>query len=314
MRRLMGAWNSQSVVQRARWYFGTQAIAGLLWWCAVAVSPAVRRNTLGSWNAAVVAVPDLALFVGASALAALTGRRGWGLVTTVWTVGVTLALAVVALSDRVGGAGLFLMTFAVLGSVVSCACLWFGRLPTTWFFTGPFQFREARDRSSAGHVRNSLSQLVVFWSFFLLFVPSVLAWFERRLRLDIPALASGGVRPAGALVFAAGSAMGLWSCLSMAIRGQGTPLPAATARHLVVAGPYRFVRNPMAVAGAIQTIGVGLWFGTWLPIVAAALGGVLWHGVIRPEEELDLQRRFGAPYDAYRAEVQCWIPRLRSRR
>jgi protein-S-isoprenylcysteine O-methyltransferase Ste14 len=35
------------------------------------------------------------------------------------------------------------------------------------------------------------------------------------------------------------------------------------ANRLVVVGPYRIVRNPMAVAGALQTIGVGLWVGSW---------------------------------------------------
>jgi protein-S-isoprenylcysteine O-methyltransferase Ste14 len=94
----------------------------------------------------------------------------------------------------------------------------------------------------------------------------------------------------------------------MALRGRGTPLPAQTARDLVVVGPYRWVRNPMAVAGALQTASVGLWVGSWLVIVVAVAGAVVWNQLIRPAEEADLAARFGASYRRYTAQVRCWIP------
>ena len=94
----------------------------------------------------------------------------------------------------------------------------------------------------------------------------------------------------------------------MAMRGEGTPLPAATARNLVVVGPYRFVRNPMAVAGALQAIGVGLWRGSWMVIASSIAGAVIWNTFIRPEEEADLAARFGSDYETYRSVVRCWIP------
>jgi protein-S-isoprenylcysteine O-methyltransferase Ste14 len=96
----------------------------------------------------------------------------------------------------------------------------------------------------------------------------------------------------------------------MALLGEGTPLPAATGRRLVVAGPYRFVRNPMAVAGAVQTVGAGVFLGSWLVVMSAFAGGAIWNTFIRPEEEADLTRRFGAPYDRYRERVRCWVPTL----
>ena len=160
----------------------------------------------------------------------------------------------------------------------------------------------------------SLRQVVVFWGFFLILLPVTLSWIESRLRLQWPALDRPAVAWAGAITFLAGSAMGLWSMTSMALAGEGTPLPAATARKLVVVGPYRFVRNPMAVAGAVQTVGVGLWLGSWSVLVAAATGCVVWNTYIRPDEEADLRARFGEPYDRYRAEVRCWVPRLRAHR
>jgi protein-S-isoprenylcysteine O-methyltransferase Ste14 len=45
-------------------------------------------------------------------------------------------------------------------------------------------------------------------------------------------------------------------------------------------------------------------------IAVTLIGAVFWDAFIRPEEEADLANRFGAPYDAYRSTVRCWIPRI----
>lgn len=111
-------------------------------------------------------------------------------------------------------------------------------------------------------------------------------------------------------LFAAASCLGLWSGLTMATRGDGTPLPTATAPRLVVAGPYRYVRNPMAVAGIVQGIAVG-WYLDSVAVIAYSLtGAVLWHILVRPVEEADLQTRFGETYTDYQRQVRLWIPTL----
>jgi protein-S-isoprenylcysteine O-methyltransferase Ste14 len=284
-------------------------VAGACWWVAVFASSDVQRWTLGGWSRGVLVVPDVLLFVGGSALAATTANRWWAAVTAVWTVGITLALSVYALIERVAGWGAVAMLLASIGTLGATLTLWFGRLPVGWFFVGPFAFRPAKERSSASHVRHSLLQVAVFWSFFLLFLPATLAWIEWRLLLQWPALDRPVVHWLGLAVFLAGSVVGLWSMWSMSVVGRGTPLPAATARELVVVGPYRFVRNPMAVAGAVQTVGVGLWLGSWSVLVAALTGCLVWNQYIRPGEEADLLARFGEPYRRYSREVSCWIPR-----
>ena len=91
----------------------------------------------------------------------------------------------------------------------------------------------------------------------------------------------------------------------------GTPLPAETARDLVVTGPYAHVRNPMAVAGVVQTVGVGLWWGSWMVAGAGLTGAVVWDLLIRPTEEADLANRFGELYQRYAQHVRCWLPRYR---
>ena len=107
------------------------------------------------------------------------------------------------------------------------------------------------------------------------------------------------------------SALGLWACVTMALRGNGTPLPAETARELVITGPYRSVRNPMALAGLLQTVGVGLVVGSWMVLAIAAAGALVWNVFIRPTEEADLLVHFGEPYRLYAERVRCWIPTCR---
>ncbi|MGN6695965.1 MAG: methyltransferase family protein, partial [Aquihabitans sp.] len=66
--------------------------------------------------------------------------------------------------------------------------------------------------------------------------------------------------------------------------------------------------NPMAVCGALQTIGVGLVLGSWMVVAIAIAGAVVWNVVIRPGEEADLAVRFGSDYERYRSQVRCWVP------
>jgi protein-S-isoprenylcysteine O-methyltransferase Ste14 len=95
-----------------------------------------------------------------------------------------------------------------------------------------------------------------------------------------------------------------------ALQGLGTPAPIAPTRDLVVTGLYRFVRNPMYLAVSAVILGQALVLGDWRLVV---YGGVFWlacHLFVVNYEEPTLQRTFGAEYEAFRANVPRWIPRL----
>lgn len=294
----------------ARCYFLGEAGAGLAWWIAVFVSDAIREATLGTWSAESLVGPDPVLFVGASVVAAIWGARFAALVAAVWTSAVTIALGSYRMVERAAGWGVVLMAVAAIRSLASAATIVRGELPTHWFFVGPFSFKEAAPSRSARHLRRSLAQLVLFWTTFFVVIPFALAWVERRLKLRWTLLENPRWTAAGVVGFGLGSALGLWSYVTMALRGKGTPLPAETASELVVKGPYRYVRNPMAVAGVLQTVCVGLWLGAWMVVAIAIAGDVAWNMVIRPAEERDLAARFGDSYRRYSASVRCWVPAL----
>ncbi|MFF2388572.1 methyltransferase family protein [Agromyces sp. NPDC058104] len=289
-----------------RAYFGVQAVAGLAWWIAVFTVPVVREATLGGLDAVLVAVLDLPLFVGASAVAAC-GVRAAAFVATGWTLIVTGALAAYATVAGEAGWGVLLMGAASVASAVALSLMVLGRVPTEWMLVGPFRFRRADATARTGsHLVATAVQIVVFWGVLLGVVPVVIAWLEQRWGLAVDA--PGWLFPIGAVVFALASALGIWSAVAMATRGVGTPLPAATANLLVVAGPYRFVRNPMAVAGITQGVAVGLILESWLVVGYAIAGGLFWNFVVRPLEEAELEARFGDEFRRYRAAVRCWVP------
>lgn len=290
-----------------RLYFGVQALAGAAWWVAVFASDIVREATLGGLDPAWVAAFDVPLFVVASAIAA-AGIR-WAIWTaTIWTLIVTGALALYATVTGEAGWGALLMIAASGASVAAALLALTGRLPTEWVIRGPFRFRKASVASPTRYFVWTLGQIAVFWSLFLGVIPVILAFVEWRWRLNVPV--PGWLQPAGIALLVLFSALGLWAAFAMSTRGDGTPLPVAMPKRLVTSGPYRFVRNPMALAGIAQGVAVGLILGSWLVVVYALLGSMVWNWVVRPHEEANLIEEFGDEYRVYQGRVRCWVPAL----
>ena len=286
----------------ARLYFAVQAVGGAAWWLAVFTVPAVRDATLGSLHPFAVAVFDVPLFVVASAVAAF-GVKPAAFIATGWTTLVAVALAVYATVTTEAGWGVLIMAAAVGGSLIALSLMVLGRVPTEFIIAGPFAFKSAREGSP--HVLVTLGQVVVFWGMFLVIGPLVIVFAETRWGLGVQFDAT----VVGVVVLVLASGLGVWSAITMSSLGKGTPLPSAMATRLVIAGPYRFVRNPMAVAGIVQGVAVGLILSSWLVVVYAVIGSLLWNYAVRPLEESDLEQRFGVEYRRYRESVRCWIPR-----
>lgn len=298
-----------------RRYFALQAVGGTVWWLGVATVPAVRTLTLGSLDPVVVAALDVPLFVGASALAAVsagTVGRIAATVATVWTALVLAGLVVWATVTGEAGWGVVVMTAAAVGSALALALVLLGRVPTEWLTSGPLRFRTADPGAATSrHVVATTVQIVVFWGLFLGVFPVGIAVAEHRWRLHpaLPGPVVTALLVVGLVVLALASALGIASAAAMSTKGAGTPLPSASANRLVVAGPYRSVRNPMALAGITQGVAVGLLLGSWMVVAYALAGSIVWNCVVRPLEEADLEARFGDDFRRYAARVRCWVPR-----
>ena len=95
--------------------------------------------------------------------------------------------------------------------------------------------------------------------------------------------------------------------------GRGTPALIAPPQRLVVAGFYRYVRNPMYLGFATGWIGLWVVFGhansKLIGIVAAVALGI--HLFVVFYEEPTLRDKFGADYEQYCKNVSRWRPHIR---
>jgi protein-S-isoprenylcysteine O-methyltransferase Ste14 len=168
-------------------------------------------------------------------------------------------------------------------------------------------FRVANEAGPTRNVIATAVQVVIVWGIALGLLPALTVIAEDRIGLE--RWSWPGRFAIAAVLFVAGSAVGVWSAWVMAVRGRGTPIPFDAARELVIAGPYRVVRNPMALSAIVQMLGVAAAWGSLGCVGLAIAGAVVWHVVIRPPEEHFLADRFGEAYDHYRTTVPLWIPR-----
>ncbi|QEC49043.1 isoprenylcysteine carboxylmethyltransferase family protein [Baekduia soli] len=118
------------------------------------------------------------------------------------------------------------------------------------------------------------------------------------------------LRAAGVVLMVAGLAVLAGVLLRFVTHGAGTPSPAAPTTRLIVTGAYRHVRHPMYLATATVIAGEALAFAQPVLLGAAALYLAALGTFGRLVEEPRLARRFGPAYDAYRAAVPAWWPRL----
>jgi protein-S-isoprenylcysteine O-methyltransferase Ste14 len=109
----------------------------------------------------------------------------------------------------------------------------------------------------------------------------------------------------------AGVAALFWCIRDFAVSGRGTLAPVDPPRKLVRVGLYRYVRNPMYVAVLTALFGEVLFFESGTLAIYAGFVWLMFHSFVLLYEEPRLRELFGADYEAYRALVPRWIPRLR---
>lgn len=149
---------------------------------------------------------------------------------------------------------------------------------------------------------------------FFVVAPCTLAglvpWWITGWQLQPPFVGLEAMRGAGAAMILAG-VLGLVDAFArFALQGLGTPAPIAPPRNLVVTGLYRYVRNPIFVAVVAIILGQALLMGDWRLIVYGAILWLAFHVQVVVYEEPTLEQTFGTEYEAFRAAVPRWIPRI----
>jgi protein-S-isoprenylcysteine O-methyltransferase Ste14 len=301
-------WERRARVAGAVWPW-TLAAGTAAWWLAMVAAPPWRPTflpaSLGDGALWAFALPDLllvalpSLYVGARQRSDLAQAR-W----TSWLV--TGALGYSALWTL--GACLWAWQ-APLGAMVMLAAAFVQAIVSWTMQPADRWFRVAEPASRPTRALRTLADTVLFTGIFLVILPLLLRLAEDAWGLiRLPPLAPAALGAAVVALNLLGLASGLW----MVKDGAGTPLPVDTAATLVIGGPYAHVRNPMAATGIAQGALLGLALGSPLTVAYALFGAAFWHGFVRPIEEEDLHRRFGAAYAEYAANVPLWWPRWRA--
>jgi protein-S-isoprenylcysteine O-methyltransferase Ste14 len=138
----------------------------------------------------------------------------------------------------------------------------------------------------------------------------LIPWSITGWQLRPPFLGLELTRGIGAIMVLAGVPGVVDAFARFALQGLGTPAPIAPPRILVVSGLYRYVRNPIYVALVTIILGQAVLIGDWRLIVYGALLWVFFHVAVVAFEEPSLAQTFGSDYEAFRAAVPRWIPRL----
>lgn len=144
----------------------------------------------------------------------------------------------------------------------------------------------------------------MIWSLFLFAIPMGISIVE--IEVGIQRFPS---QPMLAVpLLALSTLLVIWSALTLAITGVGTPLPFDPPRALVVSGPYRFVRHPFVAGITAQIVALGIALGS-VPVLAyAVVAMAVWYYGIRPAEERRLDERFGPMVQEYRRRVRGFRP------
>ncbi len=89
----------------------------------------------------------------------------------------------------------------------------------------------------------------------------------------------------------------------------GTEVIPASKKNstLVVAGPFKYTRNPMYLGILVATVGLALVIGTIAASAAPVVFFLFVNFISIPYEEDKMERQFGDEYRAYKARIRRWI-------
>ena len=115
----------------------------------------------------------------------------------------------------------------------------------------------------------------------------------------------------GALLLISGVSVLGYTIILFEKIGKGTLAPWTEKEKLVIAGPYRYCRNPMITGVLFILSGETLLFHSTSILIWTGIFFVFNTLYFIIVEEPYLAERFGAEYREYKKNVPRWIPKLR---
>ena len=148
----------------------------------------------------------------------------------------------------------------------------------------------------------------------IVFLPVVLvglpwAFYQIDVYVPVVHVEIRWLRLAGVVLFVVCFAVYLVSSYVLSRHGKGAYVEFDPPTRLVVVGPFRYVRNPVAGCLVAAMLGEAIALSSTGVLLMFCVFAVLAHlQVVRVEEPL-LRKRFGRAYEDYCGRVPRWIPR-----
>ena len=127
-----------------------------------------------------------------------------------------------------------------------------------------------------------------------------LGWLYLAGNLDV-------VFAPGWIILGLGFGALVWCVRDFYVIGKGTLAPWEPPQKLVVAGLYRYSRNPMYVSVLLMLTGWAMTFGDWPLVVYAAVVAVGFHLRVTLNEEPFLAEKHGNDWEEYSTQVRRWL-------
>lgn len=97
------------------------------------------------------------------------------------------------------------------------------------------------------------------------------------------------------------------SALNLFRRKNTRPEPWQPSSTLVVAGTYRFTRNPMYLGMAMLSLAVAIYCWSMAASILTFVAVLVVDRFVIRREEAYLNRRFGEAYRTYKQQVRRWL-------
>lgn len=138
----------------------------------------------------------------------------------------------------------------------------------------------------------------------------LITWQLRALDRYLPVVLPAWFSFVGIVLMGAGAALAFVCFARFAADGSLTPARNFPDPQVFIDdGPYRYVRNPMAVGLLTALLGWGFFLRSAPVLLFAVVMIALMHLLVVLVEEPKLERRFGQSYLTYKDRVNRWIPR-----
>jgi protein-S-isoprenylcysteine O-methyltransferase Ste14 len=137
------------------------------------------------------------------------------------------------------------------------------------------------------------------------FLTAILSMAALHFLLPIARILPAGYSSGGVLILI-GMSLILWA-VRLFFKAGTAIKPFAASTKMIVAGPYRWSRNPIYLGMVFILVGIGLALGTLAPFVIVPIFVWLIQKNIIAHEEAMLDKSFGAAYAEYKKRIRRWL-------